>query len=344
MSQALKRGDHRANVAQWKDVVIKYQEPSLMSALWQLSNTFLPFLFIWYLMYRTLGISWWLTLSLAVINAGFTMRLFIIFHDCGHGSFFNSKVANDILGFCTGVLMFTSYHHWRWEHSVHHATTGHLDKRGTGDVWTLTVQEYLESSRWKRFSYRITRNPFILFVIAPLVLFLILERIPSKKAPKKERNMLYLTNLAIAFMVACGIWIFGLKAYLLIQLTTMTLVGSAGVWMFYVQHQFEDTYWERGSDWDYTTAALKGSSYYKLPKVLQWISGNIGFHHIHHLNSRIPNYNLEKCHKSHPLFQQVKAITLFSSFKSFTYRLWDEQQKKLVGYRHLRELRKQQAK
>ena len=172
-----------------------------------------------------------------------------------------------------------------------------------------------------------------------LILFLVLERVPSKKAPAREKRTVYWTNLAIFCMVCTGLWLFGLKAYLLIQLTISTLAGSAGVWMFYVQHQFEDTYWERGKDWDYTTAALKGSSYYKLPKVLQWFSGNIGFHHIHHLSAQIPNYNLERCHKENPMFNEIKPLTLLSSFKSFTYRLWDEQQNKLVGYRRLKELR-----
>ena len=240
------------------------------------------------------------------------------------------------------MLTFTLYYHWRWEHALHHSTSGDLDRRGTGDVWTLTVQEYLESSRWQRFAYRLARNPIVLFVIAPLFLFLIWQRIPKAKASLRERLSVYWTNLAILGMAAGLSWIFGFKAYLLIQLTVMAVAGSAGVWLFYVQHQFEGVYWERGEDWDYATAALKGSSFYKLPKILQWFSGNIGFHHIHHLSPRIPNYHLEKCHKAEPLFQTVKPITLFASFKSFTFRLWDEQRHKLVGYAHLRTVRRQQ--
>jgi omega-6 fatty acid desaturase (delta-12 desaturase) len=279
---------------------------------------------------------------LAALAGGFLVRVFIIFHDCGHGSFFKSKRANDILGFITGVMAFTPYYHWRWEHALHHSTSGDLDRRGKGDVWTLTVQEYLEASRWKRFAYRLARNPFVLFVVAPLFLFVVRERFPTAGAGRRERDSVYWTNLAVfslAILLSC---VFGIEAYLVIQLMVIAVAGSAGVWLFYVQHQFEGVYWERGEEWDYTTAALQGSSFYKLPKVLQWFSGNIGFHHIHHLSPRIPNYYLEKCHKAEPLFQTVKPVTLFSSFKSFTFRLWDEQRRKLVGYRHLRTVRRQQ--
>jgi omega-6 fatty acid desaturase (delta-12 desaturase) len=294
---------------------------------------------LWYLMYRSLSISWWITLPLAVLASGFLIRIFIIFHDCGHGSFFKSQLANDTVGFIAGVITFTPYYHWRWEHAVHHAGSGDLDKRGTGDIWTMTVQEYLESSRWKRFAYRLARNPIVLFVIAPIFLFLIRQRFPSPGANKRERESVQWMNLAILGMVTGFIWIFGFKSYLLIQLTITGVGGAIGIWMFYVQHQFEGAYWERGEDWDYTTAALQGSSFYKLPKVLQWFSGNIGFHHIHHLSPRIPNYNLERCHKADPLFQNVPPVTLLRSLKALTFRLWDEPLKQLVGYRRLRDIR-----
>jgi acyl-lipid omega-6 desaturase (Delta-12 desaturase) len=325
----------------WKELVAPYQTPTVGRSIWQLVNTVIPYVVLWYLMYLSLTVSWWLTVPLAILSAGFMVRVFIIFHDCGHGSFFKSRKANDVIGFITGVLTFTPYRHWRWEHALHHASAGDLDRRGTGDVWTLTVQEYLEASRWKRFAYRLARNPIVLFVLAPLFLFLVMQRVPSLKAPLRERYSVYWTNLAVGVVAAGLIWIFGLKAYLIIQLTILLVAGSAGVWLFYVQHQFEGVYWERGNDWDYATAALKGSSFYKLPRVLQWFSGNIGFHHIHHLSPRIPNYHLEKCHKADPLFQTVKPVTLFSSFKSFTFRLWDEQRRKLVGYGHLRTVRAQ---
>jgi omega-6 fatty acid desaturase (delta-12 desaturase) len=327
----------------WKDIVLKFQQPSAGRATWQLVNTIGPIVILYYLMYHSIRESYWLTLPLAVLAGGFQIRAFIIFHDCGHGSFFKSRLANDIFGFITGVITFTPYYHWRWQHSVHHASSGDLDRRGDGDVWTLTVQEYLEASRWKRFAYQLSRNPFILFIIAPLFLFIVMHRFPTAKASKRDRRSCYWMNLAIFALVASLSWIFGFKQYILIQLTVMTVAGSAGVWLFYVQHQFEDTYWQRRDEWDYTAAALQGSSFYKLPKILQWFSGNIGFHHIHHLSPRIPNYNLESCHKSHPLFHSVKPVTLRSSLKAFGYRLWDEQNQRLVGYRYLRELRRKQA-
>ncbi len=331
----------QTDISGWKRIVARYQKPSMGRGLWQIVNTVVPYAALWYLMYLSLAVSWWLTMPLAFLTGAFLVRMFIIFHDCGHGSFFKSKPANHILGSITGVLTFTPYYHWRWEHAIHHSSSGDLDRRGTGDIWTLTVQEYLESSRWRRFAYRLARNPIVLFVLAPLFLFLLLHRVPSLKAPSRERYSVYWTNLAIGAIAAAQIWIFGLQAYLIIQLTVLMVAGSAGVWLFYVQHQFEGVYWERSDEWDYTTAALQGSSFYKLPKVLQWFSGNIGFHHIHHLSPRIPNYHLEKCHKAEPLFQTVKPVTLFSSFRSFTFRLWDEQRRKLVGYRHLATVRRQ---
>jgi omega-6 fatty acid desaturase (delta-12 desaturase) len=330
-----------AETAAWKEIVRQYQEPSLPRALWQVANTFGAYAGLWYFMYLSLSISYWLTLALAILAGGILVRMFIIFHDCGHGSFFKSRTANDFLGYVTGVFTFTPYYQWRWEHAIHHASSGHLDKRGTGDVWTMTVQEYIEASRWKKFAYRLARNPLILFGVAPVTLFLVLQRFPALKADKRERYSVYWMNLMLLAVASGMVWIFGLWPYLLIQFVIILVAGGAGVWMFYVQHQFEDVYWERGENWDYTAAALQGSSFYKLPRILQWFTGNIGFHHIHHLSPRIPNYNLERCHRADPLFQQVKPITLFTSLKSLTIHLWDEQQKKLVGFGHLRKLRRQ---
>jgi omega-6 fatty acid desaturase (delta-12 desaturase) len=327
----------------WQDIVDRYQKSEVWPGVWQVVNSLVPYAALWCLMYFALQVSWWLTLPLAVLAAGFLVRLFIISHDCGHGSFFPSRKANDILGFITGVLTFVPFYHWRWEHALHHASSSDLDHRGKGDVWTLTVQEYLEASRWKRFAYRLARNPVILFGLAPLFLFVIKMRFPAVKAPRRERHSVAWTNLAIVGVAAGLSLIFGLKAYLLLQLLIIMVSGTAGVWLFYVQHQFEGVYWDRSEEWDYAAAALKGSSFYKLPKVLQWFSGNIGFHHIHHLSPRIPNYHLEKCHRAEPLFQTVKPVTFFASFKSLTFRLWDEQRQKLVGYRALRVLRKQQG-
>ena len=328
------------DTSDWKDIVARYQKPTLGRSVWQIVNTLVPYALLWYLMYRSLAVSYWLTVPLVILAAGFMVRTFIIHHDCGHGSFFKSRKANDFWGFITGVLVFTPYYLWRWEHAVHHASSGDLDRRGTGDVWTMTVQEYLEATRWKRFAYRLTRNPVVLFVIAPSLVFLVRHRFAPSKASPRERHSVYWTNLAILGVAAGLSMIFGIKAYLILQVAVSMVATSVGVWLFYVQHQFEGVYWERGEDWDYATAALQGSSFYKLPKILQWFSGSIGFHHIHHLSPAIPNYNLEKCHKAEPLFQTVKPVTLFRSLKSFTFRLWDEQHHKLVGYGYLRTLRK----
>ncbi|MFO1477239.1 MAG: fatty acid desaturase [Verrucomicrobiota bacterium] len=328
------------DASHWRQIVAAYQTPARGRALWQLANTLIPYAATWWLLYWAATFSWWLAVPLAVLAGGFLVRVFIIFHDCGHGSFFKSPRANTIIGFLTGVLTFTPFHLWRREHALHHSTAGNLDKRGVGDVWTLTVQEYLEASRWKRIAYRLARNPLVLFLIAPLFLFLVKQRFCPRGTVLRDRLSLYATNLALLGVGAALSAVFGLKTYLLLQLMIVAVAGSAGLWLFYVQHQFDGVYWERGEEWDFTAAALQGSSFYELPKVLQWFSGNIGFHHIHHLSARIPNYHLERCHKAASLFQEVKPITLLSSLRSLTFRLWDEQRRKLVGYGALKHARK----
>jgi omega-6 fatty acid desaturase (delta-12 desaturase) len=242
------------------------------------------------------------------------------------------------VGFIAGVLTFSPFQHWRWEHAIHHAGAGNLDRRGTGDIWTMTVQEYLRASRWRRLHYRLVRNPVVLFALAPLFVFVVKQRFASPNAGKRQRRSVWTLNLVLLGAVTLLSWTFGVMPYLLMQSIALAFAGAAGLWLFYVQHQFEGVYWERGENWDYTTAALRGSSYYKLPKVLQWLSGNIGFHHIHHLSPRIPNYNLQRCHESDPLFQQVTPVTLSSSLRSLKFRLWDEQGRKLVGYAELRRI------
>ena len=329
--------------AGWKDIVRKYQQPSKRKGAWQLVNTLGPYIGLWVGMYFAMSVSWWLVIPMAILAGGFLVRTFIIFHDCTHGSFFRSKRANEITGIITGFLVFTPFHIWRWEHTVHHASAGDLDRRGIGDVWTLTVKEYLESSRWRRFAYRLSRNPIVLFLIAPLTLFLIIQRFPVPKAGKREQLWLLYTNIALlAFVVGLAL-VYGLIPYLIIQLTVMGFATTAGVWLFYVQHQFEDAYWERRPDWDYAKAALEGSSFYKLPKILQWFSGNIGYHHIHHLSPRIPNYHLERAHNSEPMFRNIKPLTVRTSIKSLNYRLWDEDRQKLIGYKGLKALPSRKA-
>jgi len=325
----------------WKALVAKYQVPSAWRASWQLINTVGAYVALWVAMFWALRVSWWLTLPIAALAGLFLVRTFIIFHDCGHGSFFASRRANAFWGFVTGTLTFTPYYHWRGEHAIHHGTTGQLDRRGVGDVWTMTVQEYLESSRWKRFAYRIARNPFVLFGIAPIVLFLILQRFSRKGASPRERRSVWWMNGSLLAMAVGMSAIYGIVPYVLIQLVVLLVSGAVGVWLFYLQHQFEDVYWERGPDWDYAAAAMLGSSFLKLPKVLQWFSGNIGFHHVHHLSPRIPNYNLERCHGSDPMFQQVRPMSLLTSLKSLGLRLWDETANKLISFGHLRRSRRE---
>ena len=324
----------------WRDIVAQYQKPVSWRGWWQVMNTLVPYALLWLAMYLLVPISIWLAIPLALLAGGFLVRIFIIFHDCGHGSFFASRRANECLGFLTGVLTFTPSRQWAREHAIHHATSGDLDRRGTGDIWTLTVQEYLEASRWRRFAYRLARNPVILFVIAPLFVFVIKQRFAGPTAGRREKKSVFWTNIGILCLGTLLSWLVGFKAYLLLQTIVIGFAGGAGMWLFYVQHQFEDVEWERGEKWDYARAALYGSSFYKLPKILQWFSGNIGFHHIHHLSPSIPNYNLERCHKSEPAFRAVREVTLFASLKSLTFRLWDERRKKLVGYAALKAFRK----
>jgi acyl-lipid omega-6 desaturase (Delta-12 desaturase) len=325
--------------AAWKAIVARFARPSAARASWQLINTLGSYAAVWVLIAWSLTVSWWLTVPLAVLAGGLMIRVFILFHDCGHGSFFASPRANAFWGFVTGLLTFTPYYHWRWEHAIHHGTTGDLDRRGIGDIWTMTVQEYVASTRWKKLGYRVVRNPIVLFVIAPLVLLAVMQRFSRSGADARERHSVWIMNAAIAVMVAAGMWLYGPLTFLIVLAIALATAGSAGIWLFYVQHQFEDAYWERGRDWDFAAAALQGSSYFRLPRVLQWFSGSIGFHHIHHLSPRIPNYHLEACHRSDPLFEQVKPMSMWSALRTLGLRLWCESSKRLVGWRALRSRR-----
>ena len=320
----------------FKSKVAGQQGPVLRKSIWQIINTLVPYVFLCGLMVWTQNVSYWLTFVIGILSAGFMIRTFIIFHDCAHGSFFRSPRANHVLGFITGVLTFTPYHHWRHQHALHHASSGDLDRRGAGDIWTLTVQEYLAAPLWKRIIYRLFRNPLILFVIVPTFVFLIYHRFPSRAVGKRERRSVYWTNGALLAIVVLMSLTVGVKSYLLVQLPVLMITGSVGLWLFYVQHQFEGVYWERRRHWDFASAALNGSSFYKLPRLLQWFTGSIGFHHIHHLSPAIPNYNLEACHEANPIFRKVRAITLWSSTKALSLRLWDEQRKRLVGWSSFR--------
>ena len=326
----------RKKTASWRKIVAKYQIPSLKKSVWQIINSMGPFVAIWILLYFTVEKSWPLTIGLAALAGLFLVRVFIIFHDCGHGSFFKSKTANQTIGFIAGLMTLTPFRHWRWQHAVHHSSSGNLDERGVGDVWTMTVKEYKAASFWLRLQYRLARNPLVLFLITPLGLFLVYQRFAYKFAKRQDRYDVYIMNVCIMAYFAAMISIFGFWNFTFIQLTMTGVSGAAGVWLFYVQHQFEDTYWRSGEEWDYTDSAMKGSSFYRLPALLNWFSGNIGYHHIHHLSSRIPNYNLRACHESEPFFQQVPELTLRTSLRSIKLRLWDEDKGKLVGYEALR--------
>jgi omega-6 fatty acid desaturase (delta-12 desaturase) len=321
---------------EWRKLVADYQVPHVGRAVWQLVNTLVPILAIWIGVYFLKDVSLLLCIPFAMLGGLFLVRAFIIFHDCGHGSFFKSKKANSVVGFLTGMLTFTPYRQWSWEHARHHATNGDLDRRGIGDIWTLTVEEYLTSSKRIKFSYRFIRNPIILFLIAPLFLFIVLQRVSNSKAKAREKRSVYVMNGTLVLWCIGMSTIYGFVPWLIIQLSMMSVASGFGLWLFYVQHQFEDTYWAQGKDWDYTAAAMEGSSYYNLPRILQWFSGNIGFHHIHHLNPLIPNYNLERCHYSNPFFQQAPELRFFNSFKTIKLRLWDEVNGKMISFRELK--------
>jgi len=326
----------------WQQMVAKYQNPSLQRSLWQVANTLIPYFVLLTLMYVSLSYSYWIALVLALPAGGLLTRAFIIFHDCGHGSFFKSQRANNFLGMICGLMVFTPYYQWRFEHAVHHATSGDLDRRGTGDIITLTVDEYLKLPRWGRFKYRLYRSPIVMLGLGPWFTFLISQRFVNPISKKRERFSVYFSNLFIVALLVVAANTIGIKELLMIQLPVAFIGGLGGIWMFYIQHQFEGTYWQRHEEWDYATAAIRGSSYFKLPKVLQWFTGNIGFHHIHHLSSRIPNYALQKCMEENPEFQDVTTITLWSSLKSLGLNLWDEEQRQLVSFRQLKRLQRQQ--
>ncbi|MFS0880248.1 fatty acid desaturase [Metabacillus niabensis] len=317
---------------QLRKQVAPYEKANTKASIKQLINTLGPYFLLWFLAYQSLSISYFLTLGISVIAAGFLVRVFIIFHDCCHYSFFKNRNANKILGTITGVLTLFPYSQWQHDHSIHHATSSNLDKRGTGDIWVLTVDEYLAAPLWRKIAYRIYRNPFVMFGLGPIYVFLIMNRFNKKGAKKKERLNTYLTNFLIVFVAVLLSWLIGFESFLLVQAPIFLISGTLGIWLFYVQHTFEDSYFEENDEWSYVKAAVEGSSYYKLPKLLQWLTGNIGYHHVHHLSPRVPNYKLEDVHNNTEPLQNVPTITLLTSLKSLKFRLWDTRNKKFVGY------------
>ena len=315
--------------------LLRYCEPNVRRALFELAVTAIPLVLLWVLMWLSLDVGYWLTLLLAVPAAGFMVRLFIIQHDCGHGAFFRQRAANSWVGRVLGVLTLTPYDYWKRNHAIHHATSSNLDRRGIGDIEILTVEEYRSRPLTSRLLYRCYRNPVVMFVLGPAYMFFLQHRLPFHQMRDGWRPWIstMATNAAIALAVTGMIWLVGAKPFLMVHLPIMVMAASMGVWLFYVQHQFEGVAWARTGNWSHSDAALLGSSYYDLPRLLRWLSGNIGIHHIHHLNSRIPYYRLAKVLRDHPELKTVGRLTLWDSLKGVRLSLWCEQRKKLVSFR-----------
>ena len=323
---------------QWLKILARYREPDPVRSIYELVITAVPFFALWALMLLCLSYGYWLSLIVAVPAAGFLVRLFMIQHDCGHGSFFRKPLANHWVGRTIGVLTLTPYDWWRRSHAVHHATSGNLDRRGTGDVATLTVAEYLSLPRWRRLGYRLVRNPLILLALGPIYLFLLKHRLPVElmDSGKEVWISAMATNLAIAGVVVGMSSLIGFQSFVLVQLPITLLASSIGIWLFYVQHQFEETYWEHQDDWSFHSGAMQGSTFFDLPAPLRWFTANIGVHHVHHLASRIPSYRLGEVLRDHPKLREVSRLTLRDSFRCFRLALWDEEQRRLVSFRDLR--------
>ena len=324
---------------EWFAILNGYRVPSHVRSLFEIAITVIPFVGLWLAAWATLSFSYFLSLAIALPAAGFLVRLFMIQHDCGHGSFFRRRWANDWTGRAMGVLTFTPYAHWQRSHAVHHATSGNLDRRGIGDITTLTVAEYQARSYVRRLAYRLYRHPLIMFGIGPAYLFVVLQRIPMGQLTHWRSWLSPMaTNASIGLLATAVIWFIGAKAFLLVHTPIILLAASIGVWLFYVQHQFEETAWAKDADWTVHEAALHGSSHYDLPAVLQWLTANIGVHHVHHLCSRVPFYRLQRVLREHPKLKHVGRITLRESFACVPLVLWDEQRQRMISFQQLRAL------
>ncbi len=318
----------KSDKSRWHEIVARYALTDLRRSLWEMVITLVPYFALWYLMIFSVPISYWLTLLLSIPTAGFMVCTFIIFHDCGHGSFFKSLKANDALGIFTGILNFTPHFEWRHTHAIHHTTASDLDRRGVGDVVTMTVNECIVAPLWKKISYRIFCNPLAMFTVGSFLEFTFFQRFPGPYGGKRERVSVWWTDLVLVLLV-------GWRSYLLEQIPVLILGTSTGVWLFYIQHNFDPTYWARHNKWEFVKAGFEGSSYYKLPVVLQWFTGNIGFHHIHHLSPKIPNYKLPKCYQENPVFH-VPPMTIPASLSALRMRLYDEENHIMVGWEALK--------
>ena len=326
----------RKATPEWKAAVKKYSKPKIKSSIRQLFDTVGVYALLWILMGWLAQNHLWIALLITPLAGLMTVRVFIIFHDCGHYNYFKSKRACKVVGYLTGILTFTPFHDWGKDHKLHHATCGNLDKRGFGDIWTITVEEFKKASPVERLKYRIYRNPFIIFIIGPVFVFTIKQRFSRTHTGSAGKASVWWTNIGLLVFFGLMYWLIGWQFFLL-QFAVISVGAIAGVWMFYVQHQFEDTYWENDEDWSFVESALEGSSFYKLPKILQWFTGNIGFHHIHHLSSKIPNYSLESAYYDSEIFQEIEPLTVKRSLKLIGFRLWDEKNRCMVGYSSLKE-------
>lgn len=318
--------------------VTRVHEGSILrSSLWQMANSFLPFLAICALMYWSLSTSYVVTLSLAVVAAGFVVRIFIIQHDCGHGSFFRSRQANNGVGILCSLITFTPYLMWRRQHAGHHGHWNNLDRRSSGaDIYSvcLTVDEFQCLSARQRWQYRIMQHPVISWIVLPPAVFLLLYRVPFDTPPEwhSERRAVYLTNFALLGLILCLGLTVGFRSMMLVQGPIIMIAAAIGVWLFSIQHRFERALWVRQQAWHPVSAALEGCSYLELPRLLQWFTGNIGFHHIHHLNPRIPNYRLEACHRENPDLQSVYVLKPWQTLKAWRAALWDERTRRMVPF------------
>jgi omega-6 fatty acid desaturase (delta-12 desaturase) len=324
------------NRSPWQEVLAPFAVPSVRRGLLSVATSALPYVALCVLMYLSLSISPVLTLALAIPAAGFLVRVFVVFHDCTHGSLLPSKRANALVGSVLGVFVLAPFRRWRHDHAVHHATSGDLDRRGVGDVITLTISEYQARSPRGRLAYRLIRNPLVMFGLGPVIAMVIGPRLVARGARRRMRNSVLGTDVALVVLVGGLCWLIGWQAFLIVWAPAALLAGSVGIWLFYVQHQFEDAYWQSSADWNYADAALRGSSYLRLPPVLQFFTGNIGLHHVHHLNARIPNYNLPRAHNASPMFAAVPTLSLWDGVRSVRLKLWDEQANRLVTFAEAR--------
>ncbi|MFI0847545.1 fatty acid desaturase [Mesorhizobium sp. IMUNJ 23232] len=323
----------------WPRILSEYRKPHRGRSLFELAVTLVPFLSLWTLAAIAIQNGFWWGVVLTIPAAGFLLRLFMIQHDCGHGAFFAHRTVDDWTGRALGVLTLTPYDYWRRAHAAHHASAGNLDERGVGDITTLTVAEYRSLSSARRLAYRLYRNPIVMFGIGPIWLFLFKQRLPfgMMRSGMEPWVSTMATNLAIVVLAAGLLWLVGLGPFILVHLPIVALAGSAGVWLFYVQHQFEETHWSQGPEWQFQDAALHGSSYYDLPWALQWLTGNIGIHHVHHLSSRVPYYRLPEVLRDHPELSAIGRITIVESLRCVKLVLWDEFSRRLISFREARQ-------